>query len=475
MSALDRPSSSARGPIRPRRADSGPLRTDAENSRPLRPNAENFGPLRPDSAELGPGKVTPNGGSGLLRRARPAHWFRTDAIIAAVLAMAGVELAYLSNFAGVNPESDVPVHVVALAAILFAAPLAWRRRAPLIVAVLVSALYITLGSLGAVEFYASQVVLFMAFYSVGAWTADRRRARQVRIVIVLAMAGWLVVAAIRGFTDPETGERGVNAYFAFLLIQWLVNATYFAGAWLFGDRAWAQALEHEELARAHAEIRAQQDELARQAVTRERLRIARELHDVVAHHVTAMGVQAGAGRMLLHKDPEAAVDHLRGVEDSARQAVGELQTLVHTLRDDDAGADSLPRLTDLEGLVVQARTAGRQTVDLTRIGAAPDLPAAAELVLYRVAQEGLTNARKHAGPRAQVQVRLRTEADRVELEVSDDGRGSATAGRLGTRMGLTGMRERIDSVGGTLEVGPKPHGGWLVRATVPTTTGKDSA
>lgn len=435
-----------------------------------RPTSSARGPVRPND-------VIPHGGGGQpLRRALPPHWFRTDAIIAGVLALAGVELAYLSDFAGVSPESAVPVHLVALGAALLGGLLAWRRRAPLVVAMLVSASYITLGSLGAVEFYASQVVLFMSFYSVGAWTPDRRRARHVRLIIVVAMAAWLVAASVRGFTDPETGERGVNAYFAFLIIQVLVNAAYFTGAWLFGNRAWAQALEQEELLRAHAEIRAQQEELAQQAITRERLRIGRELHDVVAHHVTAMGVQAGAGRLLLHRDPTAAEGHLKGVEESARQAVRELQTLVHTLRDDDAGADSLPRLADLESLVTQARTAGGQTVELVRIGGAPELPSATELVLFRVAQEGLTNARKHAGPRAHVEVRLRTEADRVELEVSDDGRGSGTgvaggtagtARTLGTRMGLTGMRERVDSVGGTLEVGPKPHGGWLVRATVP--------
>lgn len=342
---------------------------------------------------------------------------------------------------------------------------------------MVSAGYIALGTWVGVEIYASQVVLFMAFYSVGAWCVDRRRALWTRVGIAAAMAAWLVVYFVNAFHDPETGERGVNAFFALLIIQVLVNVAYFSGAWLFGNRAWAQAREHEALARAHAQIRAQQDRLAEQAVTQERLRIARELHDVVAHHVTAMGVQAGAARVLLDRRPEAAAEHLRGVEDSSRQAVRELQTLVHSLRDDDAAASaSTPRLADLEALVAEAAEgAGGQTVELERIGPAPALPDAAELVLYRVAQEGLTNARKHAGPRAHVAVRVRTEPHRVELEVSDDGRGAAAPGaRLpGTRMGLRGMRERIDSVGGTLEAGPKDHGGWLVRATVPLATGQE--
>ena len=190
---------------------------------------------------------------------------------------------------------------------------------------------------------------------------------------------------------------------------------------------------------------------------------------MVAHHVTAMGVQAGAARLSMARDPEAATAHLRGVESSARDAVTELKTMLHTLRDGEEAPDSLPRLPDLDALVAEARAIG-QRAELHRIGPEPHLPPPAQLALYRTAQEGITNARKHAGPRASVAVRLRTGADRVELEVSDDGRG----GRAGAPasdsagMGVPGMRERITSVGGTLEAGPKSGGGWLVRATVPT-------
>lgn len=406
---------------------------------------------------------------GHARRLLPEHWLRTDVIIAVVLAVAAVEMAYLSQWSGMDAGYRASVHVVAAAGAATALLMALRRRAPLTVAVLYAAAYIALASWVGLELYASQVLLFLSFYTAGAWSPDRRRALWVRVGIVSAMALWLLVTSVIGFSSAETGERGVNAYFAFLLIQWLVNAAYFTGAWLFGNRAWQQAMERQELERAHAEIHAQQAQLAEQAVSLERVRIARELHDVVAHHVTAMGVQAGAARMLQAKDPHAAAEHLRGVEDSSRQAVRELQTLVHTLRGDDGAVASVPRLSDLESLAEQARSAGTQTVVLERIGATPQLPPAAELALYRVAQEGLTNARKHAGPRAQVTVRLRTEPDRVELEVSDDGRGARGRPLLpGARMGLRGMGERMDAVGGTVDAGPKPTGGWLVRASVPT-------
>lgn len=402
-------------------------------------------------------------------RTLPERWLRKDMIIAAVLAIASVEMAYLGQWAGMDAVYRSSVHVVAATGAAAALLLGFRRRAPMTVAVLYAAAYIALASSVGVEMYASQVLLFMSFYTVGAWCPDRRRAFWVRLAIVAAMASWLLIASVLGFSSGTAGERGVNAYFAFLLIQWTINAAYFSGAWMFGDRAWQQAMERQELERAHAEIRAQQEQLAEQAVSLERVRIARELHDVVAHHVTAMGVQAGAARMLQAKDPEAAAGHLKGVEDSSRQAVRELQSLVHTLRDDDGAVASVPRLSDLDALAEKARSTGTQQVVLERIGPAPALPPAAELALFRVAQEGLTNARKHAGPRAAVTLRLRTEEDRVELEVSDDGRG--TRGRPlvpGTHLGLRGMRERMDAVGGTVDAGPKPTGGWLVRATVPT-------
>ena len=405
-------------------------------------------------------------------RALPSGWRRRDGLEAVVLALAGVELVYLSDFVRKVPwQADVGW--AAVGAVVLAAPLAWRRRFPVTVMVAVSFLYFALATLVGVEMYASQVVLFLGFYSVGAWCLDRRLAVRSRAAVAVGMAVWLLWATVDQFTDPQVGERGVNAYMAFAAIQLLVNIAYFTGAWIFGDRTWHAAVERENLEAAHAEIREQQDRLAEQAVSLERLRIARELHDVVAHHVTAMGVQAGAARVSMTRDRDAAALHLRGVESSAREAVAELKTMVHTLRDGDEVPDSVPRLADLDALVADARAIGQDAV-LERIGPEPDLPPPAQLALYRTAQEGITNARKHAGPRATVTVRLRSGTDRVELEVSDNGRGGRLSGTSahGTGMGVTGMGERMASMGGTLEAGPKPAGGWLVRATVPVPTGQ---
>lgn len=207
---------------------------------------------------------------------------------AALLALAGVSAAYLLDQTGMEAFT-LPVGWVALGSVALAAPLAWRRRWPSAVALLQAGTYICLGIWVGVEFYASQVALFLGFYSVGAWDTDRRRVRWVRLAIVIAMGAWLVGSTIHGFSAPETGERGVNAYLSVLAIQFGLNIAYFGGAWVFGNRAWDSALERAELERAHEEIGAQQHRLAENAVALDRVRIARELHDVVAHHVTAIG------------------------------------------------------------------------------------------------------------------------------------------------------------------------------------------
>lgn len=402
-------------------------------------------------------------------RSRPdPRSLRADLVVAAALAFSGCVMVALSDVAGLLVGEDMPVWVALLGSVLLAAPLVLRRVHPVPVAIAQSVVYIVFGELGAIEFYASQIALFLGLYSIGAWESHRARARWVRLAIVLVMAAWLASSAVRGFLDPETGERGVAAYFAFLGIQVAINAIFFGGAWIFGDRAWASAVEREQLARAHDEIRAQQAQLAEQAVTLERMRIARELHDVVAHHVSAMGVQAGAARRVLDRDPAAARDALQHVERSAREAIGELRSLVLTLRSDDDGTGAAPDLSGIDALVEAARDAG-QRVGLARIGERPALSPAVELTAYRVVQEALTNARKHAGAAATIDVRLRFAPDALEVEVGDDGHGSPHAARsgLGSGMGLIGMRERVTAIGGALEAGPKSRGGFLVRASLP--------
>lgn len=411
-----------------------------------------------------------------MTRTLPERWLRTDVIVTVVLVFAGILITYLTFLSGSNFGPQSELYQVMLAQTVMTLPLVLYRRFPATICVLISVLYGVLASTVGVEYTSAQVVLFLPFYAVGAWSANRRQAFWVRLLVVVAMAIWLTASTVIGFSDPEVGERGVTAYLALMGIQYAVNIAYFGAAWIFGERAWESALERLHLEQAHAEIRAQQEVIAELAVQDERLRIARELHDLVAHHVTVMGVQSAAARRLLSStEPhiDDAVDQLRGVESSSRQAVAELQSLVHTLRDTDEDSEALPGLDQLEELVATAKASG-QRVTFEAIGTPAETTPSAELALYRVVQESLSNARKHAGPTAEITVRLRYADHGMEVDVSDNGRGSATTA-AGTGTGLTGMTERLNAVGGTLSAGPKSQGGWLVRAWVPTTISVDSA
>jgi signal transduction histidine kinase len=236
----------------------------------------------------------------------------------------------------------------------------------------------------------------------------------------------------------------------------LASAPWFVGRAMRGRVRESAALERraEQLER---------DQLA--AVAEERARIARELHDVIAHSVSVMVVQAGAAEEVLKRDPAAAVEPLRSVQETGRQALVEMSRLVGLLRDDspELGLAPQPRLQELPALVDQVREAGLP-VELRVEGAGRTLPLGVELTAYRVVQEALTNALKHAGD-ARASVRVSYEPAALELEVRDDGAGSAN-GHVGGH-GLAGMRERVSVFGGEMTAGPVPGGGFAVRVRLP--------
>jgi signal transduction histidine kinase len=222
-------------------------------------------------------------------------------------------------------------------------------------------------------------------------------------------------------------------------------------ATLLGERA--------ERAERERELR------AREAVADERARIARELHDVVAHDVSVMVVQAqGAARVLEGEQPQVR-QALAAIEATGREAVDEMRRLLGVLRrsDDELAVAPQPSLGQLEALVAGVRDAGLP-VELEVVGEPRTLPPGVDLSAYRIVQEALTNALKHAGP-ARARVVVRYEADAVALEVSDDGPGVAEA--VGTGHGLVGMRERVALYGGDLEAGESREGGWALRARLP--------
>jgi signal transduction histidine kinase len=232
-----------------------------------------------------------------------------------------------------------------------------------------------------------------------------------------------------------------------------------------------RALLARELALRNERLEVEREAQAAAAVSDERRRIARELHDVVAHSVSVMVVQSGAARRVLDSEPDQAVSSLAEVERSGRQALSELRRLLGLMRDGDEAAEREPQptLAGLDDLIGRAREAGLP-VELRHEGRPFPLPMGCDLAAYRVVQESLTNALQHAGDGARAKVLLRWTDDHLELDISDTGQGLTAAGSddggpLG--QGLVGMRERVALCGGDLQAGPRPSGGFRVHATIP--------
>jgi len=358
--------------------------------------------------------------------------------------------------------------------VFIAAPLAVRRRWPGTVAIVVSLAYFTAVSLKVPEIFVGNIAMFVALYTVGAWMNDRRRAMIVRVGIIVGMFVWLIITMYRD-AIAEADKADVAAglfspYIAYMLIQLLLNVLYFGGAYYFGERAWAAAAERSALEERTAELEREREVTAAQAVALDRVRIARELHDVVAHHVSVMGVQAGAARLVIDQDPSGAREMLTGIETSARDAIRELHQLLETLRTpggETTDAASTLSLDDIAALAAASTEAGLPA-DYTVIGEPVPVPSMIAVNLYRIAQESLTNARRHAGAGATADVRIRYDDEGVELEVVNTGRSIAN---LRPGLGQLGMRERAAASGGTLEVTPRASGGLRVRARVPLAVG----
>ncbi|WP_051172300.1 sensor histidine kinase [Microbacterium indicum] len=406
-----------------------------------------------------------------LRAAPTPRQLRADLWLALALFAAAVVCAILQEVAnyGFRDSNLAGMFVTAACTAL---PLALRRRAPIVVALVTNIAYVIGAELGAVELYVSQVMLFLSIYTIGAWVTDRTLAMRVRVLIIGAMFVWLAISTFRSATEPIPDEwadfpGAFTPMLATWFLTWLTNMAYFGAAYYAGNRAYSSALDAQALADRTRELEGQQELAAAQAVALDRVRIARELHDVVAHHVSTMGVQAGAARAVVDANPEGAKQALLVVEDSAREAIGEMRRLLDTLRAGD-DAEEPPSTVGLESLDPLARsvTAVGVPTSLRIIGDPRPVPAFAQVNLYRIAQEALTNARRHGGPDVTADVRLRYLDGAVELEVANTGR-VALSSRTG--LGTIGMRERATAMGGSVEIGPRTRGGYLVRVRVPLT------
>ncbi|MFT4234115.1 MAG: sensor histidine kinase [Microbacterium sp.] len=395
-----------------------------------------------------------------------------DAMIAGGLFIASIISTTLSVLAGTYFGADNTVGWSILASAVGTLPLAVRRRNPSVVAFVVCGSYIVAGTLQIAELYVSQVEMFIAFYTIGAWVLDRRLANRARAVIIIAMGIWLLVATFLGATNTDdrptfTGTT-LTPYLAYMVLQWLINIAYFGGAFYMGNRAYVAAREHAALVQRTSELEEERELSAAQAVALDRVRIARELHDVVAHHVSAMGVQAGAARTVIDQTPDKAKNALSIIEQSSRSAIAELHHLLDTLRSQEADPDfaaNAPSTLGLDRLdaLAETMTASGIPTRVVTVGEPRPIPHVAEVNLYRIAQEALTNARRHGGPDVTAEVRVRY-GENVELEITNTGRVALDA-RPG--LGQLGMRERAIASGGSLEVKALPRGGYLVRATVP--------
>ncbi|GAB3269206.1 sensor histidine kinase [Kineosporia babensis] len=412
---------------------------------------------------------------------RPAPTLRQqrwDLATGLMLAASTVLSTFLAR--SISSGDDDPLKISVTEAVLWSLavslPLCLRRRYPVAVLLTVSVAFIGMQSRAIIEGTMSSIALFSALYTVGAWSRERRIGTVVRILVVVAMFCWLFYAISATFWAESEGAFGDEPHggpippeIAAVLYSTLFNMLFFAAAWYFGDASWNRARQEEQLQQRTLELARERDESARRAVLAERVRIARELHDVVAHHVSLMGVQAGAARRVLDRDPELTRQTLGVIEDSGRTAVEEMRRLLVVLRDTETDETKAttpsPGVDALEQLLEHPANPGLAT-QFTVIGEPVPLTAAVSVSVYRIAQEALTNALKHAGA-SRIDARLRYLEQAVELELVDNGRGVALPGSRGSGLGQVGMRERVELHGGTLEIGPRPDGGYRVRARIP--------
>jgi signal transduction histidine kinase len=351
-----------------------------------------------------------------------------------------------------------------------ALPLALRRRYPLAVLITIGVLYIGAQLRHFGDNLVPSIVLFLAVYTVGAWEQNRTVARWARFGVILFMFAWMAIGLGDYLTSPlpyfDGGIGPLDPVLASVLTNLLINVVFFLTSYKFGDMAWLSARRQAELADSAAQLLESQEQNTRGAIVAERLRIARDLHDVVAHHVSVMGVQAGAARRALDKDPALTRTALQTVEETARVAIGELRGLLGVLRAEQAEeqrVETVPGLDQVPELVTSARNAGLE-VRHGVYGEPRPVPDAVALSAYRVVQEALTNVVKHAGANS-AEVRVRYLDSALEVEVTDNGRGRSGQGSSG--FGLVGMRERIAVHGGELEAGPRRDVGYRVRASLP--------
>ncbi|MGW2716403.1 DUF7134 domain-containing protein [Streptomyces sp. NPDC001492] len=353
-----------------------------------------------------------------------------------------------------NPALIVPI------ALLLCLVIALRRRTPEKMLLLTIGLGVTQLALN-VQTMAADFAMLVIVYTV-ATTGTRWASR-------LALAVGLCAAPLAQMRWPQDGSAlGNGAKAVFLTVP-------FALAWVLGDSIRTRRAYFAQLEERNARLEKEREAQAKVAVAAERARIARELHDVVAHNVSVMVVQADGAAYVLDAAPDQAKKALETISSTGRQALAEMRRLLGVLRtgEHQEGGEYVPQpdVDQIDELIEQCRTSGLP-VDFKVEGTPRPLPSGVELTAYRIVQEALTNTRKHGGPNAGASVRLVYFDDGLGLLVEDDGKGAPhelyeEGGADGQGHGLIGMRERVGMVGGTLDAGPRPGGGFRISALLP--------
>ncbi|MDV9177948.1 sensor histidine kinase [Streptomyces sp. W16] len=374
-----------------------------------------------------------------------------------LLGLSGVSIASTSY---VSDRHGTAQGAMAVSAVMCVA-IALRRRWPEKMLVLVLATGLAQLVLD-IEPVAADFAMLVIVYTVAAIGA--------RLASRFALATGLVAATLSQIRWPQghTSSAGLIAIAVFQTVP-------FALAWVLGDSMRTRRAYFAQLEERAARLEKEREAQAKVAVAAERARIARELHDVVAHNVSVMVVQADGAAYVLDSAPDQAKKALETISSTGRQALAEMRRLLGVLRTGEhkEAGEYVPQpdVEQIDDLVEQCRTSGLP-VDFKVEGTPRPLPSGVELTAYRIVQEALTNTRKHGGPNTGASVRLVYFDDGLGLLVEDDGKGAPhelyeEGGADGQGHGLIGMRERVGMVGGTLDAGPRPGGGFRISALLP--------
>ncbi|GIG35143.1 sensor histidine kinase [Cellulomonas pakistanensis] len=413
------------------------------------------------------------------------HQLPIDATLTVLTGLLVVPLA-----AGTASSWQVSPVVVAAFAVLAWAPLAWRRRYPVASVVAVYAACLLHLLVGVPLILPSDLAVLLALYSVTVHGPRWAHLTAMGSALVgnLAMASGLLLQSWSG-SAASMAASGIAI--------WMFASVTALAVWAFGLVRRSRRVTIAALRDRAERLEVERDQQATIATAAERTRIAREMHDIVAHSLSVVVAQADGGRYAAAADPEAATRALGTIAETGRAALADMRRLLGVLREPERTATGAvpavpgpghgaapgqgeaapyspqPAEHDLESLVEQVRSSGVRA-SLVRMGTPRRLPPGIGLTVYRICQEALTNVLKHGGPDVTVTVLAQWQPAALVLEITDDGRGAA-ADSDGAGQGLLGMRERASMIGGSLSAGPRPGGGFRVRAELPLPPGAPAA